>query len=158
MTVSQNKVISLTYELKLSDANGEFVEKTEEGNPLVFLYGAGQMIPDFENNISGLKAGEEFAFGITSDKAYGPRDNEAIVNIPREVFAEAEEMLKVGQMIPMRNDEGHMLQGLVQEVSEEQIVMDFNHPMAGKDLYFKDTFGAIFNVMRLFKTLLNINK
>ncbi|NJN77689.1 MAG: peptidylprolyl isomerase [Saprospiraceae bacterium] len=136
MTISQNKVVALTYELKLNDANGEFVEKTEAGNPLVFLYGAGQMIPDFEKNISGLTVGDTFAFGITAENAYGPLDEEAVVPIPREVFAEAEDMLQVGQIIPMRNDQGHMLQGLVVEVSDNQVTMDFNHPMAGKNLYF----------------------
>lgn len=140
MTITQNKVVALTYELRLNDANGEFVEKTETENPLVFLFGAGQMIPDFENNISGLKVGETFAFGITADKAYGEIDEEAVVNIPREIFAEAEDMLNVGQMIPMRNDQGHMLQGMVQEVTDTMVVMDFNHPMAGKNLYFT---GAI---------------
>ena len=136
MTISQNKVVALTYELRLNDANGEFVEKTEAENPLVFLYGAGQMIPDFENNISGLTVGDDFAFGITAAKAYGGIDAEAVVNIPREIFAGAEDMLILGQMIPMRNDQGHMLQGLVQEVTETMVVMDFNHPMAGKNLYF----------------------
>jgi FKBP-type peptidyl-prolyl cis-trans isomerase SlyD len=136
MTISQNKVITLTYELKLNDANGEFVEKTEAENPLVFLYGAGQMIPDFENNISELNVGDDFAFGITADRAYGEIDAEAVVNIPREIFAEAEDMLNVGQAVPMRNDEGHLLQGVVQEVTDTIVVMDFNHPMAGKNLYF----------------------
>jgi FKBP-type peptidyl-prolyl cis-trans isomerase SlyD len=136
MTISQNKVVTLTYELRLNDANGEFVEKTEAENPLVFLLGAGQMIPDFENNISGMTVGDDFAFGITADKAYGEIDAEAVVNIPREIFAEAEDMLIVGQIIPMRNDQGHMLQGLVHEVTEKEVVMDFNHPMAGKNLYF----------------------
>lgn len=143
MTISEQKVVALMYELKLNDANGEFVEKTEEGNPLVFLYGAGQMIPDFEKNIEGMKTGDEFAFGIVAEKAYGELDPEAFVTIPKNVFADVDDMLKVGATIPMRNNHGHLLQGLVKEVSLEEVVMDFNHPMAGKNLYFTGTIGEV---------------
>lgn len=139
MTISQHKVVALTYELKLNDANGAFVEKTEPANPLVFLYGAGQMIPDFENNIAGLKAGDNFAFGIVAAKAYGELDPEAVVTIPKDIFAEVGDMLKVGATIPMRNNHGHTLQGVVQELTETDVIMDFNHPMAGKNLFFTGT-------------------
>ncbi len=136
MTITANTVVALSYELKLDNAEGEFVERTEAGNPLVFLYGAGQMLPDFEKNLEGLTTGDKFAFGITADKAYGEIDTDAVVTLPKSIFAEVPEMMKVGQIIPMKNDQGHMLQGMVKEVKETEMVMDFNHPMAGKNLYF----------------------
>jgi FKBP-type peptidyl-prolyl cis-trans isomerase SlyD len=136
MTITANKVVALSYELKLDSAEGEFVERTEAGSPLVFLYGADQMLPEFEKNLDGLTVGDTFAFGITADKAYGERDDEAVVTLPKSIFAEVPEMMKVGQIIPMKNDEGHMLQGMVKEVHETEMIMDFNHPMAGKKLYF----------------------
>lgn len=139
MTISQNKVVTLTYELRLDNAEGEFVEKTEPTQPLVFLFGAGQMIPAFEGNLLGLSVGDSFNFGIEAAKAYGEVDKEAIVAIPRSIFAEVEDMLKVGAMIPMKNENGHMLQGVIREVQLADIIMDFNHPMAGKNLYFTGT-------------------
>lgn len=136
MTITDNKVVALSYELRLNDADGEFVERTEAGQPLVFLFGAGQMIPDFEKNVEGLAVGDTFAFGITAENAYGPIDEEAVVELPLSVFKGAEDMLEVGALIPMQNDQGHFLQGLVVEILEDAVLMDFNHPMAGKDLFF----------------------
>jgi FKBP-type peptidyl-prolyl cis-trans isomerase SlyD len=136
MTITANKVVTLSYELKLDSADGEFVERTEAGSPLVFLYGAGQMLPEFEKNLDGKSIGDKFAFGIIADKAYGDIDTEAVVNLPLTIFAEVPEMMKVGQVIPMKNDQGHMMQGTVKEVLETEVVMDFNHPMAGKNLHF----------------------
>ena len=140
MTISQYKVVTLTYELRLDNAEGEFVEKTEATQPLVFLFGAGQMIPAFEKNLLGLSVGDNFEFGIEAAKAYGDIDPEAIVTIPRSIFAEVEDMLQVGAMIPMKNENGQMLQGIVHELKLSDVIMNFNHPMAGKNLYFT---GAI---------------
>ena len=136
MTISQYKVVTLTYELRLDNAEGEFVEKTEKTQPLVFLYGAGQMIPAFEQNLLGLSVGENFAFGIEAAKAYGETDPEAIVAIPRSIFAEIEDMLEVGASIPMRGQDDQVLQGVVHQLNEAEVIMDFNHPMAGKNLFF----------------------
>jgi FKBP-type peptidyl-prolyl cis-trans isomerase SlyD len=143
MTISQYKVVTLTYELRLDNAEGEFVEKTDERQPLVFLYGAGQMIPAFEKNLLGLSVGDNFAFGIEAAKAYGETDPEAIVAIPRSVFAEMEETLEVGMEIPMRNDNEQVLNGVVHQLTDTEVVMDFNHPMAGKNLYFTGSIEAL---------------
>lgn len=143
MTISQYKVVTLTYELRLDNAEGEFVEKTEPTQPLVFLFGAGQMIPTFEKNLLGSSAGDNFAFGIKAAQAYGESDPEAIVAIPRSIFGEVEDMLKVGAMIPMKNENGQMLQGIVHELQLTDVIMNFNHPMAGKNLYFTGTIQEV---------------
>ncbi len=143
MTISQDKVVALQYELKLDDANGEFVERTDPSEPLVFLYGAGQMLSDFEANLLGLTAGDSFAFGVTAENAYGELDYEAFVPIPKSVFGEVEDMLQIGNAIPMRNDQGHLLQGIVTEITDEEVIMNFNHPMAGKNLYFSGIIESV---------------
>lgn len=133
-------VVSLHYRLTKNDVKGELVEETFGQEPLVFLYGAGQMIPEFERQLEGKSTGDNFAFGITSDESYGPHDPDALVLLPMSTFEEEgvvdEEMLKPGNVIPMADDQGNQLNGVVKEVNANGVVIDFNHPMAGIDLYF----------------------
>lgn len=140
MIIDQNTVVTLHYKLQEDNADGELIEETHGGEPLTFLFGVGQMIPEFEAKLEGKAAGDHFAFGIAHTDAYGPYDEDAVAALPLEIFMhEGEidmEMLQQGQMIPLRDEEGRMLYGTVEEVRENDVVMDFNHPMAGVDLYF----------------------
>jgi FKBP-type peptidyl-prolyl cis-trans isomerase SlyD len=139
--MTKPKVISLTYELRSGNANGEIIETAEKSNPAEFLFGTGNLIKEFEDQIQDLNQGETFEFTIESDNAYGPSNPTAIVNLPRNIFTidgqEASDLLIVGKIIPMRNDQGDPLQGKVLEVETEHVKMDFNHPLAGHDLHFK---------------------
>jgi len=139
--MSKAKVISLTYQLRSGSADGELIETAGKENPAEFLFGAGNLIPEFEDKIQELNPGENFEFTIDSDKAYGPSNPSAIVNLPRSVFTidgkEAEDLLQVGKIVPMRNDQGEPLQGKILEIEPETVKMDFNHPLAGHDLHFK---------------------
>lgn len=140
MIIDQNTVVSLHYKLQEDNAEGELIEETHGGDPLTFLFGVGQMIPEFEANLEGKSAGDEFAFGILHTDAYGPYDDDAVAALPLSVFMfEGEldtEMLQPGRTIPLRDEEGRLLYGTVEEIRENEVVMDFNHPMAGLDLYF----------------------
>jgi FKBP-type peptidyl-prolyl cis-trans isomerase SlyD len=98
------------------------------------------MLPKFEDHLSTLKAGDAFEFTLSSDDAYGEMDQDAIIDLEKSIF-EVDgkidtEMLAVGNVIPMRDDQGHMLQGIVVSVGDELVRMDFNHPMAGNVLHF----------------------
>ena len=140
MIIAKNTVVSLHYRLQEDNENGDMVEETFGSDPLVFLYGAGQMIPEFERQLEGKASGENFAFGIKSEEAYGEFNEEAVVLLPLDTFMVdgriADELLVPGRMIPMSDGQGNRLNGMVQEVSEEGVVIDFNHPMAGQDLFF----------------------
>ena len=141
MQITKNTVVSLNYVLKRDDAKGEIIEETKAGDPLVFLYGNGQMLPKFEEHLSTLKTGDAFEFTLSSEEAYGELDQDAIIDLDKSIF-EVEgkidtEMLAIGNVIPMRDDQGHMLQGIVVNVGDEMVRMDFNHPMAGNVLHFK---------------------
>ncbi len=143
MTIDKNKVVTLHYKLQQDSAEGDLIEETKGKDPLVFLYGVGQMIPEFEAQLEGKEEGEEFAFGIKSQDAYGEYDPEAIAPVPKESFVIdgnlATELLQVGKVIPMRDQNGNQLLGTVKEVREDNVLLDFNHPMAGVDLYFTGT-------------------
>lgn len=140
MNISQNKVVSLTYELRLGNNNGETVDMADASAPLIFIYGTGSMLPKFESNLENLKVNDTFEFMLEPADAYGELISEAIVDLPIEIFKIDgkldEEMLVVGNSVPMQDNEGHPLEGKIVEVTSEVVKMDFNHPLAGKTLHF----------------------
>ncbi len=147
MIIEKNTVVSLHYRLTENDAAGELVEETFGSQPLVFLYGAGQMIQEFERQLEGKAQGDDFSFGIKSEEAYGEHDPDAVVLLPISTFemdGEIDhEMLTPGNVIPMSDDQGNRLNGVVTEVNDEGVTIDFNHPMAGVNLYFTGTIESL---------------
>jgi FKBP-type peptidyl-prolyl cis-trans isomerase SlyD len=143
MQISKNSVVTITYQLHKEDADGEVVEVVSEEAPFAFLFGIQPLLPAFENNLEGLKKDDSFAFEVLSEEAYGTYDEEAIAEVPKSIFdVEVEgknvaEHLQTGVYVPLQDQEGNVMQGLVMEIKDNSIVIDFNHPMAGKDLFFE---------------------
>jgi FKBP-type peptidyl-prolyl cis-trans isomerase SlyD len=143
MIVEKNKVVELKYELYVGqgDGNEELFEKTDESHPLTFLFGSGNLLPDFENNVSGKTTGDTFDFQIPYDNAYGDYEEEKVMYLPKTAFSVDgkvdHSMLKVGKVIPMQDQEGNHFQGEIINVDADKVEMDFNHPLAGLDLHFK---------------------
>jgi FKBP-type peptidyl-prolyl cis-trans isomerase SlyD len=141
MIIEDKKVVSIVYELRKDKKDGEIVEELVKEKPLTFLFGTGNLLPKFEENLAGLKTGEAFEFNLPSDDAYGPVQDNAIVDVPINVFQvdgkSDENILSIGNVIPMLDNEGRRLNGTVREVGTDAVKMDFNHPMAGVDLFFK---------------------
>jgi FKBP-type peptidyl-prolyl cis-trans isomerase SlyD len=137
MDISKDKVVSVSYELNVQN---EIVDKADAANPMEFIFGKGTLIQSFEDNIKGLKEGDSFDFKIASEKAYGKVNQEYIIKLPKDVFAQdgevASDVLVVGTRLPMVDQEGNHLNGLILDVKEDHVVMDFNHPLAGEDLHF----------------------
>lgn len=140
MTIEQNKVVAVHYTLNEGTAEGQLVESTQGGEPLAFIYGVGMMIPAFEANLAGLTIGDTFAFGIPAAEAYGVYDETALVEVPKQIFEHEgkipDGLLEVGNVLPLQDQEGNRLQGMVAHVGLETVKLDFNHPMAGVDLFF----------------------
>lgn len=147
MEITKDRVVSITYELRKDNENGEVVETVTTDNPLTFIYGTGGMLPKFEEKLDGLKAGDAFKFGLNSEDAYGPVVENAIVEVPIDVFKVDGEVdkniLQKGNMVPMMDNSGNRLNGLILDIGEEAVKMDFNHPMAGEDLFFTGTIAEI---------------
>ena len=141
MIAEKNSVVSIVYELRSGSQKGEIVEALTPDNPLTFLFGTGGLLPKFEENLSGLAAGDNFEFLLNSEDAYGPVVESAVVHVPKSIFEVNglvdENLLKIGNMIPMMDAEGRRMNGKVVTIEEEVVQMDFNHPMAGNDLFFK---------------------
>lgn len=143
MQISNNKVVTLTYTLS-DHITGEQIEQTTQESPLTFLYGVGGMIPEFEEKLAGKTTGAHFDFHILAANAYGEQDPQHIVMLPANIFHDEngvfdEEMFKVGNMVPMSDSDGNQLRGRILELTEENVKMDFNHPLAGTDLHFEGT-------------------
>jgi FKBP-type peptidyl-prolyl cis-trans isomerase SlyD len=140
MKVAKNKVVSLTYQLRVNDQQGDVIESLNTDAPLTFLYGSGSLLPKFEDNISGLAAGDKFDFNLPSQDAYGEINQDAIVDVPLAAFEIDgkidNKMLAIGNQIPMQDSAGNKLNGTVKQVSNETVTMDFNHPLAGEHLFF----------------------
>ncbi len=133
-------MVSLIYELREVNPEGRIIEALEENQPLKFVYGAGRLLPSFESNIFDLKNGDLFNFTLKAENAYGERDESMIINVPVSVFQKDgmidEDICQVGNEVPMVDSEGHPLNGVINEITDSHVRMDFNHPMAGIDLYF----------------------
>ncbi len=141
MEITKNRMVTLTYDLRLDDQNGDMIEQATADRPLRFIYGAGQMLPKFESQLAGMKSGQPFEINLTKYDAYGEVNDDAIVELPLNVFSVDgnfdEEMVKIGNTVPMMTGDGQRLNGIVLEVSDQVVKMDFNHPLAGEDLHFQ---------------------
>ena len=140
MKVEKSKMVSVDYTLTV---DGQIADKSQPGQPLQFICGTGMLLPKFEEAIMGREAGESVKFTLEAKDGYGEIIPEAIVELPKTVFMMdgkvAEEILFVGSQIPMATADGQHMMGLVKEVKADSVMMDFNHPMAGKTLNFDVT-------------------
>jgi FKBP-type peptidyl-prolyl cis-trans isomerase SlyD len=147
MKIEKNKMVSLIYELRESGSEGRIIETLDENRPLNFIYGAGRLLPVFESNINSLNKGDLFSFSLASEMAYGEKREDMIVNVPISVFKSDgelnEDVCRVGNEVPMMDTDGNPLTGIINEITDSYVRMDFNHPMAGLDLYFS---GKIIDV------------
>jgi FKBP-type peptidyl-prolyl cis-trans isomerase SlyD len=135
----QYKVITLHYNLFKDNEAGESIESSAGKQPLTFMSGVGQMIPDFENNVVGLNAGDTFSFGIAAIDAYGERTDEAIIDLDQEMFKKDGELMEevaLGNVIPLQDQEGRMVPATILAINETTVTVDVNHPLAGQDLHF----------------------
>ena len=140
MKVGKEMVVTLTYELRQNDKNGEIIQKVDENRPFVHLFGAGSLLPAFEENLAELVAGDDFGFFLTSENAYGETSEKAIIELEKSLFEIDgnidEEIVSIGKMVAMQDENGRPLDGIVLDIRENTVLMDFNHPLAGLNLYF----------------------
>jgi FKBP-type peptidyl-prolyl cis-trans isomerase SlyD len=144
MKVEQNKVVSLSYTL---EADGNVKEVVTKEQPAQFMYGVGYLLPKFEEQIMNMIAGDKFDFTLQAADAYGEFDEQAILDIPKDIFKIDgkfdDQYINVGNSIPMQDQEGNRLYGTVWKIGDDTVTMNFNHPLAGNTLHFT---GEIVNV------------
>ncbi len=129
----QGDTVHIHYTGRLED--GTVFDTSENRDPLSFELGKGQVIPGFESAVEGMETGDSRTATIPSADAYGPRRDDLLMPVPREHLPEDLEV-EVGMPLEMRTAEGQTARVVVAEVEEEQIRIDANHPLAGRDLTF----------------------
>ena len=141
MIITKDKMVFLTFELRLDGTDGELIEQATIENPLAYIQGNGMMFPAFESKLEGLEQGKPFEVMLRCNDAYGELYEENIVDIPCDVFIVNgtfdSKNVKVGNTISITATNGERLSGIVLEVTDKTVKMDFNHPLAGEDLFFK---------------------
>lgn len=138
-TVQDHMVVKLDYTLIVED---EIMESTEEGEPIEFIQGLGQIIPGLEDALYGMQVGEEKRVEIQPEDAYGKYDPDSLEVAKKVEFSE-EIPLDVGTFLDFRDNEGEVLSAQIIETDEETVTLDFNHPLAGKSLTFEVTIAAL---------------
>ena len=137
MKITKNMVAAVSYELEVE---GNIADKSQPGAPLEYIQGFGMLLPKFEEYLEGKEPGDEVKFTLSAGEGYGEYDPSYKIDIPKTAFSVGgeirEDLLVVGNIIPMLNSQGQVVQGTVAEVGENSVAMDFNHPMAGKTLNF----------------------
>ena len=142
MKISDEKMISLSYDLTVINEDGEkeLMERATPKHPLVFLFGMGMMLEAFEKNIEGLSVGDKFSFVLSPEEAYGEYVDGHVVDLPKKLFEVDgkfdSERVTEGQTLPMMDAQGNRMMGSVLEIKPETVLMDFNHPLAGETLHF----------------------
>ena len=134
-TVQANLVVTLDYKLIVED---EMLESTEDGEPIIFIQGIGQIISGLENSLYGMEVGDQKTVVVQPEDAYGEYDPESLQEAKKEEFSE-EIPLDVGTFLDLEDDEGDILSAQIIAAEENTVTLDFNHPLAGKTLTFEIT-------------------
>ena len=134
MHISEQKVVTMNYEV--ADDQGQLIDRSEEGGPLAYIHGDGQLIPGLETALEGRGKGDKIAVDVPPEQGYGERDEEGVQTVARNQFDDSVEIEVGMQFEAQDDDEGHQIV-TVAAVDGENITLDTNHPLAGKNLRFK---------------------
>jgi len=133
--VADDLVVTMDYSLTVE---GEIVDSSEEDGPIEFLHGYGNIIPGLEAHLGGLAIGESLQVSVAAKDAYGEFDPEQVVDVPLDEFPE-EICVEPGVELEMKDQDGDMLFARIISVGKSRAKLDFNHPLAGKELTFDVT-------------------
>ena len=133
MSLELNKVVTFNYTLK--DDEGTVLDSTVNKDPLTFISGTSQILPKLEDALGEMLIGGKKIVKIGAGEAYGEYDEKAVQNIKKEQFP-ADAKVEVGVRYVANSPEGGQMPFVIKEVKEKDAAVDFNHPLAGKDLEF----------------------
>jgi FKBP-type peptidyl-prolyl cis-trans isomerase 2 len=134
MKIIKGNKVTLEYEGKLD--NGDIFDSSKGREPLEFIAGHKQVIAGFDEAVIGMKKGEEKEFHIEAKKAYGEPRPELMKEIPKTAI-QADREMEAGMIIGMTTPDGHQIPLIIKEVKKDTVLLDMNHPLAGKNLNFK---------------------
>lgn len=142
----ENRYITVQYKLYApmgEEKKTELIEETRADMPFQFISGMGMVLEALENHLHPLQAGEAFKITLSEDEAYGPYIPEGVQEVPLEAFfIEGKldtEHIYEGAVVPLMNADGERFNGTIAEIKEKVVIVDLNHPLAGKALTFDGT-------------------
>jgi len=131
--VKKGDTIKVHYHGKLVD--GTTFDSSEGREPLEFEVGSGMVIPGFDEGVTGMAVGDKKTVTIPADDVYGPKQEDMIMEFPKERFP-ADMVPEVGMQLNMNNGQGQSFPVVIVEVQESVVILDANHPLAGQELIF----------------------
>ncbi len=133
MQIVENRVITLNYILK--DDEGNIIDSAEDGS-FAYLHGAANIIPGLEHALLGKSAGDELSIAIEPNQGYGERNEDMSQVVPRDMF-DTDEEIKIGMQFHAESPDGQPLSVTVTDISDKEVTVDGNHPLAGVNLNFE---------------------
>jgi FKBP-type peptidyl-prolyl cis-trans isomerase SlyD len=130
--VADGKVVTLHYTLQVE---GEVVDTSQGREPITFIQGQEQIVPGLEQELYGMEVGERKSVVVEPENGYGEVQSEAGIDIPREEFPD-EIPMQPGIELQLRDQNGEIMNARIESIGDETVRLDFNHPLAGKDLHF----------------------
>lgn len=131
MQISKHKVVTMDYTLR--DTEGTVIDSSEGQEPLAYIHGTGNIIPGLEQALEGKQAGDSLSVSIAPDEAYGDRDESLLQVVPRNLFDVPD--VESGMQFQTQSESGPQIVTVV-AVTEEEVTVDANHPLAGITLNF----------------------
>lgn len=132
MAIANNQQVSIEYEVK---SKGDVIDSNIGKDPLVFTFGSGQIIPGLESRIAHMEAGQSESVQVPAAEAYGEYDENATQSIAKTELGDIPN-LEVGMPLQGQSPDGQTIRAVVKSIDAENVVLDFNHPLAGQDLEF----------------------
>jgi FKBP-type peptidyl-prolyl cis-trans isomerase SlyD len=133
MPIEINQTVKIMFEVKI---DGVVVDGSRSNKPFEFSFGTGQILAGVEKRIINMKAGEATSFIVPANEAYGEYNFDGIQTLPIEQF-EGIKNLEIGMQIQASDENDQPIQFIIKEIKETEVTVDFNHPLAGKDLEYK---------------------
>ena len=133
MQIADKKVVSFHYTLKLD--TGKVADSSEGKAPLDFMVGVGQIIPGLEKELLGMSVGDKKVVNVQPEEGYGVKDNRLVQTIERSQIPDSVD-LKLGETLRGESEDGHVVEGVIAAIDGDAVKIDFNHPLADKELTF----------------------
>ena len=130
--VSTGKQVSIEYTLTLEDKS--VVDSNVGAEPLTFVQGSHNIIPGLESSLDGMKIGDSKQVTVKPENAYGPVNKDAVSEIKKDQIPQ--DALHAGAVLQGQNPDGQVIIARVVEIKEDTVLLDYNHPLAGKTLFF----------------------
>ncbi len=139
MVIAKDKMVAIDYTLK--DKDGKVIDSSKDAGALEYLHGHGNLISGLEKELEGKSAGDSFSVTIPPEEAYGTYNKELVVNVPKDQF-DTDVEIEVGMQFQANTAGGGQIV-TVTAVTDKEVTVDANHPLAGQTLYFDVTVASV---------------